>query len=114
MGLIRYLRVTNDKDFVPTIPPFSLGLRRRLMKHVGINLRLDDGSHSLSHPNTNGFGNALRNSVLKPVWNVLFYHSLETHENRMDEQKEKLQSMYLNDLYADESLFGGEFNRDEL
>eukprot|EP00956_Cyclotella_meneghiniana_P026445 scaffold57154_cov41-Cyclotella_meneghiniana.AAC.1 len=33
MGLIRYLRVTTDGDTVPTIPPFSLGLTRRLMKH---------------------------------------------------------------------------------
>ena len=116
MGLIRYLRITNDADFVPTIPPFSLGLRRRLMKHVGINLRLDDVSYILSHPTTNGFGilNALRNSVFKPVWNVLFYHSLETHENRMDSQKEKLQNLYLNDLYADEELFSGEIQKDEL
>lgn len=115
MGLIRYLRVTNNRDFVPTIPPFALGMRKRLMKHVGVNLRLDDVSHILSHPNTNGFGftNALRNSIVKPVWSVLFYHSLDTHENRMDGQKEKLQSMYLNDLYADQNLFGGEFTRDD-
>eukprot|EP00956_Cyclotella_meneghiniana_P018231 scaffold30228_cov75-Cyclotella_meneghiniana.AAC.3 len=33
MGLIRYLRVTTDGDTIPTIPPFSLGLTRRLMKH---------------------------------------------------------------------------------
>lgn len=108
MGHIRYLRVNNDADTVPTIPPFSLGLKRRMMKHVGINLRLYDDSFILSHPNSNGWGlvNAVRNSVLKPVWSVLKYHSLQTHEDRMDAQKERLQHMNLDDLYANEELFG--------
>jgi len=114
MGLIRYLRVTNDSDTVPTIPPFSLGFRRRLMKHVGVNLRLSGNSFRLSHPNTNGFVNALRNSVLKPVWSVLKYHDLETHEDRMNLQKEAFQDMYLNDFYDDEKLMGKKFVRDEL
>eukprot|EP00985_Skeletonema_marinoi_P023334 scaffold15489_cov187-Skeletonema_marinoi.AAC.1 len=116
MGHIRYLRVNNDADTVPTIPPFSLGLKRRMMKHVGINLRLSDDSFILSHPNSNGWGfvNAVRNSVLKPVWSVLKYHSLQTHEERMDAQKETLQNLHLNDLYDDGKLLGKEFNRDEL
>jgi hypothetical protein len=108
MGHIRYLRVNNDADTVPTIPPFSLGWKKRLYKHVGINLRLYDDSFILSHPNSNGWGfvNAVRNSVLKPVWSVLTYHSLQTHEDRMDAQKERLQHMNLDDLYANEELFG--------
>eukprot|EP00551_Chaetoceros_affinis_P014403 CAMPEP_0203688568 /NCGR_PEP_ID=MMETSP0091-20130426/1233_1 /ASSEMBLY_ACC=CAM_ASM_001089 /TAXON_ID=426623 /ORGANISM="Chaetoceros affinis, Strain CCMP159" /LENGTH=437 /DNA_ID=CAMNT_0050558103 /DNA_START=118 /DNA_END=1431 /DNA_ORIENTATION=- len=114
MGLIRYLRITNDNDTVPTIPPFSLGLRRRLMKHVGINLRLKDNSFSLHHPNTNGLANALRNSVLKPVWSVLKYHDLQLHEERMDKQQKVLQDMYLHDLYENEEIMGKGFSRDEL
>jgi hypothetical protein len=116
MGLIRYLRITNDLDTVPTLPPFSLGLKKRLMKHVGINLRLTSNSFSLSHPNSNGLGieNAIRNSVFKPVWDVLKYHSLQTHEKRMDMNKEALQNMHLNDLYADEKLFGEKLDREEL
>lgn len=114
MGLVRYLRITNDSDTVPTIPPFSLGLRRRLMKHVGIHLRLERNSFRLSHPNTNGFGNALRNSMLKPVWSVLKYHDLETHENRMDMHQETLSDMYLNDFYDDDDIMGKDFVRDEL
>lgn len=114
MGLIRYLRITNDNDVVPTIPPFSLGLRRRLMKHVGINLRLKDNSFSLRHPNTNGLGNALRNSVIKPVWSVMKYHLLPLHDERMDKQQKVLQDMYLHDLYEDEGIMGKGFSRDEL
>jgi len=52
--------------------------------------------------------------VLKPIWSFNKYHSLETHEKRMDTQKETLQKMHLNDLYADEKLVGKEFDRDEL
>ncbi len=114
-GLIRYLRVNNDGDTVPTIPPFSLG-RKRLMKHVGINLRLSKNKFILSHPNSNGLGvvNAMRNSVLKPVWSVLKYHGFPMHQERLDAHKEELQSMYLNDLYADEKLMGKDFKREEL
>mmetsp|Transcript_2442 Transcript_2442/g.3484 ORF Transcript_2442/g.3484 Transcript_2442/m.3484 type:complete len:436 (+) Transcript_2442:154-1461(+) len=114
MGLIRYLRITNDNDVVPTVPPFSLGLRRRLMKHVGINLRLKDNSFSLHHPNTNGLGNALRNSVVKPVWSVMKYHLLPLHDERMDKQQKVLQDMYLHDLYENEEIMGKGFSRDEL
>ena len=120
MGLIRYLRITNDQDVVPTIPPFSLGFKRRTMKHVGINLRLQSKSFRLSHPNTNGFGlfNAVRNSVIKPVWKVLKYHLLPLHEERMEMHKETFQDMHINDLYADEKIFGPGFEgfdeKDEL
>jgi len=114
MGLIRYLRVTNNYDTIPTLPPFSLGLRKRFLKHVGINLRLSKKSFILAHPNTSGFVNALRNSMLKPFWSVLKYHGLETHEKRMDIQKETLQKMHLNDLYADEKLVAKEFGRDKF
>lgn len=116
MGLIRYLRVTVDNDTVPTLPPFSLGLNKRTMKHVGINLRLTSNSFILSHPNSNGLGivNAWRNSILKPVWSVLYYHSPKVHNERMNMHKEALQNMHLNDLYADEKLVGKNFDRDEL
>ena len=115
-GLVRYLRVTNDNDIVPALPPFSLGVKKRLMKHAGINLRLTSNSFILSHPNSNGLGivNAMRNSILKPVWSVLKYHLLPLHEERMDMHKEALQNMHLNDLYADEKLVGKNFDRDEL
>jgi predicted lipase len=45
MGLIRYLRITNDFDTAPAIPPISIGCRKKFMKHVGINLRCQR-SHS--------------------------------------------------------------------
>mmetsp|Transcript_7298 Transcript_7298/g.10658 ORF Transcript_7298/g.10658 Transcript_7298/m.10658 type:complete len:429 (+) Transcript_7298:160-1446(+) len=114
-GLIRYLRVTNDGDTVPTLPPLSLG-RKRLMKHVGINLRLCKNKFILSHPNSNGFGvvNAMRNSIFKPWWAIMKYHLLPLHEERMDAHKDTFQSMYINDLYADKKLMGKAFKRDEL
>lgn len=109
MGLIRYLRVNNDQDFVPTVPPFSLGWRKRFLKHVGINLRLTSDDYILSHPTTNGFGfvNAMRNSLFKPLWSALYYHGLPLHEERMNMHKEALQKMTLDDLYADKELFSG-------
>jgi hypothetical protein len=86
------------------------------MKHVGINLRLTSNSFILIHPNSNGLGivNAWRNSLLKPVWSVLYYHSPKVYNERMDMHKEALQNMHLNDLYADEKLVGNIFDRDEL
>jgi len=113
MGLIRYLRVTVDSDVIPTAPPFSLGWRRRLMKHVGINLRLANDSFNINHPNTNGLRNAFSNSLFKPVWSLLYYHSTKTHGDRMDKQKETLKNMYLNDLYDDEKIMGKEFTRED-
>jgi len=106
MGLIRYLRITNFNDLVPTIPPFSLGCTRRTFKHVGINLRIYDKKFILSHPNSNGWGivNALRNSIFKPLCCALKEHGLQLHEKRMDAHKDALENMTLEDLYADEKL----------
>lgn len=107
MGLIRYLRVNTDGDVVPTIPPFSLGWRKRFLKHVGINLRLTGDAYILSHPTTIGFGfvNAVRNSIFKPLWSALTYHGLPLHEERMNMHKEAFQKLTLDDLYADKELF---------
>ncbi len=107
MGYIRYLRITNENDIVPAIPPISFGCTKRTYKHVGINLRLYDKKFILSHPNSNGLGivNALRNSLVKPLCCALKYHGLPLHEARMDAHKEALKSMTLEDLYADEKLF---------
>eukprot|EP00573_Skeletonema_grethae_P012825 CAMPEP_0201694300 /NCGR_PEP_ID=MMETSP0578-20130828/6621_1 /ASSEMBLY_ACC=CAM_ASM_000663 /TAXON_ID=267565 /ORGANISM="Skeletonema grethea, Strain CCMP 1804" /LENGTH=385 /DNA_ID=CAMNT_0048179969 /DNA_START=8 /DNA_END=1165 /DNA_ORIENTATION=+ len=107
MGHVRYLRITNENDVVPTIPPISLGCTKRFYKHVGVNLRLYDKKFILSHPNSNGLGivNALRNSLFKPLCCALKYHGLELHEARMNTHKEALENMTLEELYADKKLF---------
>ena len=107
MGLVRCLRINNKGDVVPTVPPFSLEMRSRLMKHVGINLRLTRNSFILSHPSTNWFGivNASRNSFLKLWRRINYYHGLPLHEGRMDRQKKNLQEMSINDLYANKTIF---------
>ena len=108
MGLIRYLRVNTSGDVVPTLIPLSFGWRKRFLKHVGINLRLYHNSYLFSHPNTNGFGlvNAIRNSMIKPLWRLMTNHLLPQHEERMEKQKHLLQQKSLEDLYADKSIFG--------
>jgi len=40
---------------------------------------------------------------------VLHFHNCATYDNRLDKAKPKLQSMHLEDIYADEA-FVGEYN----
>jgi len=110
-NLIRYLRITNDKDTVPTVPPFSLGLRRRNMKHVGINLRLNKkGEPLVTHSSKVGFTNALRNSIFKPVWGIMTYHLLPFHESRLDANEEMLTKKTIDGIYDDKKIVDDDFN----
>ena len=97
-GLLRCLRVNNDGDLVPAIPPVSL-LRVRALKHVGINLRLAASGCRLEHSSRSNLSTALRNSALKPFWKTACYHNLETHYTRLSDNKERLEKVTLDGLY---------------
>ena len=86
------------------------------MKHVGINLRLKDGSFEITHPSGSGTGlkNALKNSVFKPILSLNKYHTLPLHNDRMLERFEYLSSITIDELYKDKLIVGSGFVHDEL
>ena len=114
-GLIKYLRITNSEDVIPTLPPFSLGWNKRFMKHVGIHLNLKETAYEISHPNgRNGFFAALNNSILKPVWDVMTYHMLPITSDRINMHRDDLSKVTIDGIYQDETIMGKNFNREEL
>jgi len=110
-GLLRYLRFTNNYDLVPSSPP---AFSHRQFKHVGINLRLYDDKVAVHHSSRSSMKTALQNSLVKPFWNFLYYHRLNTHAVRMRNVESDLKAMTIDGLYEDKSVVGGDFVREEL
>jgi len=108
MGLIRMLRINNEDDIVPTLPPWSLGWRKRLMKHVGINLRLGADGYSIMHTSSVGFSNAFSNSIFK-FGNLLKYHSMLLHDKRMEMNYNDFSSIMIDDLYKNTTIVSEKF-----
>jgi len=117
---LRYLRINNSEDIVPTLPPFTLGpgalswsFLPRLYKHVGINLRLKDNGYEIMHPAGLGFrssiSNALKNSMFKPFWRFGLFHSRPLHIQRLKEHKSDLSKMYIDDMYNNPEIVGTKF-----
>jgi len=111
-GFLRALRINNGEDIVPAIPPFSF-LRKRLMKQVGINLRLTSGDPRVEHTTLSGFFTAIRNSIFKPVWFLTHWHGLALHQERLEKIKDQLTQLKLDDLYkkpevVSKAFMGGE------
>ena len=107
-GLIRHLRINNGEDIVPAVPPFSL-IRTRLMKHTGINLRLTRCGKRIEHSSRANLWTAIINSVFKPIFCVVTWHVLRTHETRMERIAEELKGLKLDDLYKDETIVSLDF-----
>lgn len=107
MGLIRMLRINNEDDIVPTLPPWSLGWpwQRSLMKHVGINLRLGADGYSIMHTSSVGFSNAFSNNILK----FEDRHSLPLHHNRMDMNYDDFSTIMIDDLYKNTTIVSEKF-----
>jgi len=108
-GLLRMLRINNAEDVVPTLPTWSVGWKKRTMKHVGINLRLNKKSYSIIHTTMTGTWNAIQNSIFKPVWNALQWHSLPLHEERMSRSYKDLSAIMMDDLYKDKAVVSKSF-----
>ncbi len=107
-GLIRHLRINNGEDIVPAVPPFSL-LRKRLMKHTGINLRLTAWGKRIEHSSRANLWTAILNSIFKPIFGLLTWHFLPLHETRMEMIAEELKGLKLDDLYKDETIVSLDF-----
>jgi len=108
-GLLRHLRTNNDNDLVPSVPPFSLGWPYKRMKHIGINLRLTNKKIKIVHPTNQGLFSKLENNAFKPVWNIMKYHLLPLHNERLMKHKDKLSSMKLEEMYEDRKIVGKKF-----
>jgi hypothetical protein len=113
-GLVRSLRVNNGEDIVPALPPFSLGKKKKTMKHTGINLRLSDEGVSFCHSSLDGISNKIKNSILKPIWNGLEWHLLPLQNERFDKATQLLTKTTIDDLYLDETVVGKRFLQGEI
>jgi predicted esterase YcpF (UPF0227 family) len=111
MGLLRSLRMCHPEDIVPTVPFLSF-LRTRLMKHVGINVRLSDSSIRIEHSSKANFATALRNSIFKPFWQLPDSHFLPTYEERFADHANELKTITLDDLYTNTDCVSAEFAKE--
>jgi len=108
MGLLRSLRMCHPEDIVPAIPFISF-FRKRLMKHVGMNVRLGKSSIRIEHSSKANFMTALRGSIFKPICRLTTWHTLPLHEERFAEKAEELKKFTLDDLYEDTDYVNAEF-----
>ena len=98
--------MSNRKDIVAIMPFRSLfGVA---YKHVGVELKLRLDTHVISYPNQgNSAWRKWRNSLFNNLsFDYLTNHGCSEYGRRLDLYKEKLDSMYLNDIYADEKIVG--------
>lgn len=128
-GRLRHLRVTNHKDLITTFPKVAFRWNvfdRRahvgsLFKHVGINLRIFEGSKTfkLCYPKvtdgffsgawdgaTRGWSQAIFSNI---IWNPLNYwtlHTLREYNKRMEVNNSGLHALFLNDVYAQPDIVG--------
>ena len=106
--MIRHIRFNNNNDFVPTIPPFLLGVIPSTAKHVGINIRLYDNDYRIHHSSQSGLSDALRNSLLKnPIPGAaLEQHTLRLHERRMQKHIEDFKKVTIEEMYSNKEIMG--------
>jgi len=107
-GLLRSLRLNNAEDIVPAVPPISL-LRKRCMKHVGINLRLSKSDYRLEHSSRANISTAFRNCVIKPICCFLTWHKMLTIKCRLENNKAALEAVTLDELYKNETIVSKSF-----
>ena len=109
-GRIRYLRVTNYADAVPKIPFVSLNIPAFLFKHVGVHLQLYDDKPPRFSYDVDGKSPLIddKENIVVPISpkEVLHFHQCATYDNRLDKAKPKMQSLYLEDIYANKAFVG--------
>mmetsp|Transcript_19264 Transcript_19264/g.28504 ORF Transcript_19264/g.28504 Transcript_19264/m.28504 type:complete len:438 (+) Transcript_19264:60-1373(+) len=116
-GLLRHLRINTAEDIVPTMlaaSHFTVPSRRKMLKHVGLNLRLKKSGYDLIHTSKlTGFStrlnNMLKNTILKPVWKFMTNHMMPLHVKRMNKNKAELSKVTLDGLYKDDNIVGKDF-----
>jgi pimeloyl-ACP methyl ester carboxylesterase len=110
LGWIRHLRITNDNDPVPYLPPFSW------YRPVGMHLRLfQKGGYSLSHAAATR-NESPENSTWRFLWQAvrespsvaefLEPHYVSEYLRRLEKEKQSLTGMTLNDCYRDPKFVG--------
>jgi predicted lipase len=130
LGKLRHLRVTNHKDIVTIVPKLSFRFSvfpgshvGALFKHVGMNMRLFDGSTPLeiSYPRagldylsstadelSRGWEQSLFSNF---AWNPIDYwtwptHNVQSYTERVDANRTLLHSLYLNEMYGRKEIVG--------
>jgi hypothetical protein len=129
-GRLRHVRVSNSKDIVPLVPKFSFKWNifdstssfGALFKHVGMNLRLNDGDTpcEIVYPAIRTgkwtswweeWSRGWEQSLLTNwAWKTTDYfgpnHSLREYDKRLRANKPTLQSIQLNDCYSRRDIVG--------
>jgi hypothetical protein len=111
MGLIRHVRVSNEDDAVPLVPPCTLPFLVPY-KHVGLNICLYNPvwwrniNYEITFPKPydlmDEVGRAIKNNILlglEPF--TLFNHLCPEYRSRLDNSAEKLKKYDIETLYHD-------------
>merc|ERR1719491_338565 len=109
-GLLRSLRIVNEEDVIPFLPPVSLFPSPKAMKHTGIILRLtNNNGYMIEHSSICGCQTYLKNSIFKPVWNAATWHSLRLQLDRLADNRKDLNAVTIDDLYKDPAVVSKDF-----
>ncbi len=118
-GKIQHLRISNNEDLVPLVP-FSTIPPVMLYKHVGMNIRMYEKSfltpilhplYRLFYPKQgDGLGEmrtALHSNVITNLTpTVISKHLCPEYRQRLNDCREELEKLSLDQLYADSSITG--------
>eukprot|EP00531_Pseudo-nitzschia_arenysensis_P001308 CAMPEP_0116132440 /NCGR_PEP_ID=MMETSP0329-20121206/9547_1 /TAXON_ID=697910 /ORGANISM="Pseudo-nitzschia arenysensis, Strain B593" /LENGTH=553 /DNA_ID=CAMNT_0003626951 /DNA_START=108 /DNA_END=1769 /DNA_ORIENTATION=- len=121
---IRHLRIANDQDMVPLLPPFSFDLPPKQFKHVGMNIRLYEGGDLAApkyrrfYPKKDAFVNNVRNTLSQSLTMGLSVGIIEKHLcpeycQRLESAKEDLEKLTLDQLYSNKEITGWSFVGEE-
>jgi hypothetical protein len=123
-GKLRHLRVSNEGDWVPLFPGFSLtGARPMLFKHVGLSMKLFTNEGlvvrnsflKFSYPKPGSFRSKVyraweNNFLCRWMSASLTYHSCDEYRSRLEAARNELESLSdLETLYRDKKITGSLF-----
>ena len=114
---IRHLRVSNENDVVPLIPFMTLTSPLLMTyKHVGMNVRLYEKSlfspdYRIFYPKKGSVVTEVRNAIHSNLLggiNILSlpYHLCPEYTERLDNLKDKLDKITLDELYSNKNITG--------
>lgn len=117
---IRHLRVSNYQDMVPLIPPFSLDVLPKTLKHVGMNIRLYEEGDFLApkyrryYPKKDAVVNNLRNTMSQDLAlglsvGIISKHLCPEYCRRLCAAKKDLENLTLDQLYSNKEVTGWSF-----
>lgn len=111
-GLIKYLRVSNSEDPIPTAPPCALNpCDFGLFKHFGVHLTLYENTFTVDYPQKNNrWKRAFANNTFgKSLTKALHFHSLSTVMQRFNTLQDELKEVSIDDFYKDKDIVGEDF-----